>query len=294
MKKLVTSICIALAAVMVSACGEMVEVPPAHMGKIITKTGYMDGVIGTSKFRLEPCLAYCDKLAILQTADRKVNENLSIFMPKDKLELTASIQATLTIDPRKADELFTVIVPQETADGVVIPWESVYQTYAQQIILITAREYLSNFSINEVASNMEQINSQLGAMISKQLIEKTPFLVRNVGITSVKYPPVITDAQINAAQRREQIQQEEAQLQISQVRLERELQEARLQRQIDLEKAQGDAAAHKIQSAAVDHNVLKMRKIENERLFYERWDGKLPQTIAGSEVIELLNLRAQQ
>ena len=38
-------------ATMLSACGVKVEVPPAHVGKIMTKDGYQDNLIPTSKFR---------------------------------------------------------------------------------------------------------------------------------------------------------------------------------------------------------------------------------------------------
>ena len=270
---------------LLTACGARVEVPPANVGKIITKTGYQEGLIGTSKFRLDPCLIYCDRLALLQVADRSTNEDLTIFMPKDKLEMRVSIRTTLSIDTRKADDLFNVIVPERLGSRLdIIPWDNIYNTYAQQIILINTREYLSKFSIAEVASNMEEVNSSLGVLIQNQLTEKTPFVVRNVGIVSVRYPDIITAAQENAAKRREEIQQEEAQLQISQVRLERELQEARLQRQIDFEKAEGEAAAQKIQREVVDSRVLELRRLENERLWIEKWQGQLPHTVLGDAV----------
>ena len=274
-----------LLTILLTACGARVEVPPANVGKIITKTGYQDGLIGTSKFRLDPCIIYCDRLALLQVADRSTNEDLTIFMPKDKLEMRVSVRTTLSIDRRKADALFDVIVPERLGSRLdTIPWDNIYKTYAQQIILINTREYLSKFSIAEVASNMEEVNSSLGVLIQNQLTEKTPFVVRNVGIVSVRYPDIITAAQENAAKRREEIQQEEAQLQISQVRLERELQEARLQRQIDFEKAEGEAAAQKIQREVVDSRVLELRRLENERLWIEKWQGQLPHTVLGDAV----------
>lgn len=199
--------------------------------------------------------------------------------------MRVSVRTTLSIDHRKADGLFDVIVPEAVDWYIdVIPWDNIYTTYAQQIILINTREYLSKFSIAEVASNMEEVNASLGVLIQNQLTEKTPFVVRNVGIVSVRYPDIITAAQENAAKRREEIQQEEAQLQISQVRLERELQEARLQRQIDFEKAEGEAAAQKIQREVVDSRVLELRRLENERLWIEKWQGKLPHTVLGDAV----------
>lgn len=285
MKKVIKTVGLVLGALLLSACGRMVEVPPAHVGKVMTKDGYQDGVVGTSKFRLTPCWAYCDKLVVLDVSDKASVEGLSIFIPTDKLELLVDVQTTLSLNPAKTESLFGTIAPQEGENGdSLIPWISVYNTYAKQIVMTETREYLSKYSIAEIASSMEKVNNDLRALLTKAISERTPFDVRYVGITKVKYPSIITEAQENAAKRREQIQQEEAQLEISKVSLERELQEARLQRQIDFEKAQSEAAAQVVQREAVDSRVLELRRLENEKLWIEKWDGKLPVTAMGDAI----------
>lgn len=262
-------------------CGQKVEVPPAHYGKVMTKDGYQENVIPTSKFRLDACWTYCDKLVLLNASDQAVQEKMTIFIPEDKLNLDTTIQVTLSVDPKKTESLFSSIPPtDEDGDGIyLIPLRQVYQTYAQQIILAETREYLSTFSIAEIASNLERINNELSVRLTKSLQARSPFMVRYVGLTQVTYPKIITDAQENAAERREKIQQEEAQLAISKVSLERELQETRLRRQIELEKAQIEAQAQRIQREVVDEKVLALRKLENERAWIETWDGKLPNNV---------------
>ena len=49
--KLIQLFAVVLFALFLTACGQRVEVPPAHVAKIMTKDGYQEGVIGTSKFR---------------------------------------------------------------------------------------------------------------------------------------------------------------------------------------------------------------------------------------------------
>lgn len=285
MRKFIGSILV-VASLALTGCGQRVEVPPAHVGKIMTKDGYQEGVIGTSKFRLPPCLNYCDKLVVLDVSDRANVENLSIFIPTDKLELAVDVQTTLSLNERKVESLFGTIAPQDSKDEnySFIAWESVYKTYAKQIVLTTAREYLSQYSIAEIASSMEKVNTDLRNILTATIAERTPFDVRYVGITKIKYPAIITEAQENAARRREQIQQEEAQLDISKVSLQRELQEAQLQRQIDFERAESEAAAQIVQREAVDARVLDLRRLENERLWIEKWDGKLPVTSMGDAI----------
>jgi SPFH domain / Band 7 family len=280
-------------AIALTACGERVEVGPAQVGKIMTKDGYREGVIPTSKFRLDPCVAYCDKLVLLDVSDKSIRENMTVFMPQDKLNLELGVQVTLTLADRPIEKIFNSIphskqVISQTESGTeyhdrisVIGWERIYQTYAQQIVLTEVRQYISKYSIAEIASSLEKVNADLRVILQKHIQERTPFGVRYVGVTDIKYPKIITEAQENAAQRREQIQQEEAQLEISRVKLQRELEEAQLQRKIEIEKAETEAHAQRIQREVVDNNVLELRRLENQRLWIQKWNGQVPQYMIG-------------
>lgn len=268
---------IAASVAMLAACGQRVEVPPAHVGKIMTKDGYQENLIPTSKFRLDQCWGYCDRLVVMDVADKAYSENLSIFIPEDQLNLGVVVQATLSINPKKTEELFKSISPKEETDQLsVIENQKIYQTYASQIIQKEVREYLSKFSISQIASSNEKINAELSARLSEIISARTPFNVRFVGITGLKYPEIITKAQEAAAERREAIQQEEAQAKVTEVKLTAQLQEARLQRNIEKEKAETEALAQRVLAESVDPRVIKLRQLEIEKIKAERWDGRLP------------------
>lgn len=266
-------------------CGQAVEVPPAHVGKIMTKDGYQENLIPTSKFRLDKCFWYCDRLVLLDVSDKAYQEQLNIFIPEDKLNLGVVIQATLSINPKKTTELFNSLSPSEVDSNLSkIENAQIYKTYASQVIQKEVREYLSKYSISEIASSNEKINADLQVKLDEVLTNRTPFNVRFVGITNISYPKIITDAQESAAERREAIQKEEAQLAISKAQLERELQEARLQRAIDKEKADTESEAQSILAKSIDPRVLEYRKLEIQRAWVETWDGKLPTTVMGDAV----------
>lgn len=291
MRKLLGIAMLVLASVGMIGCGTRVEVPPAHVGKIMTRSGYEPGKISTSKFRLAPCFAYCDRLVLIDVSDQAYREQMTIFIPEDKLNLGVEVQITLAVNPAKVDELFNALTPSEETGSVSrITWASIYKTYAFQIVNIKTREYLSKFTIAEIASSQERVNSELSASISEALTERSPFIVRNVGVTKTMYPPIITEAQENAARRREQIQQEEAQLEISKVQLQRELQETQLKRQIELEKAQIEAKSQELQREFIDNRVLALRRIENQRMWIEKWDGTLPTTVLGGDTSTMMVL----
>lgn len=277
------------AAALLSACGKAVEVPPAHVGMISTKDGYQENLIPTSKFRLPWCWTYCDRLVTLDVADKAYKEDLQIFIPEDQLNLQVTVQSTLSIEPKKTKELFKAIAPKATDDNQLSMIENiqVYRTYASQIIQKEVREYLSKYSISQIASSNEKINAELAVRLSTILSERTPFNVRFVGITGLKYPEIITKAQEAAAERREAIQQEEAQAKVTEVKLAAQLKEAQLQRAIEKEKAETEALAQRTLAASVDTNVLKLRQLEIDKIKAERWDGKMPTHIMGDSPLML-------
>lgn len=288
-----------IGAAMVTACGAKVEVPPAHVGKIMTKDGYQEALIPTSKLRLPQCWNYCDRLVVLDIADKAYQEDLNIFIPEDQLNLGVTVKATLSINPKKTNELFNSISPKEiNSDESLIESGRIYQTYASQIIQKEVREYLSKFSISQIASSNEKINAELGVKLSAVLSERTPYNVRFVGLTGLQYPKIITDAQEAAAERREAIQKEEAQTKVSEAQLERQLKEARLQRAIDKEKAETEAEAQRVLATSVDARVLQLRELEIKQTLAaaqlkaaEKWDGKQPTnvtTLGGDGKIPLL------
>lgn len=272
-----------LAMTLLVGCGKKVEVPPAHVGKIMTKDGYQEGTRAASKFRLPMCINWCDKLVLLNTSDQAKEEPLSIFIPEDKLNVDVGLRVTLSLDPTKTEGLFKTLPPTSESDRVAsISWEQIYKTYAQQIILTETRQYMSTFSIAEIASSMEKMNTDLRGILQKQLEARTPFKVRYVGITNIRYPEIITKAQENAAERREQIQGEQAQMQISEVKLQRELKEAQLQRQIEVEKAETESNAQRVIAATIDPRVLELRRLQNEEKWIEAWrkgGSQVPDTL---------------
>jgi len=283
---------LALTATLMVGCGQKVEVPPGFVGKIMTKDGYQEGMIPTSKLRLPFCMNYCDRMVVLDATDKSFIEPMKIFIPSDKLEVTLDVRATLSVDPMKAESLFNKLPQQPVNDQYsVINADSIYKTYGQQVLQAEVRAYLTQYTISEIASNNEKINSDIQVLLQKVMGERTPFQVRYAGLTNIQFPPTIVNAQVAAAERREQIQKEEAQLAVSKVQMERELQEARLNRQIEKEKAETEAIKINAQAQAVTPQTIRMKELEVEQLKAEKWDGKLPQTVMGSQVPMIMDMR---
>lgn len=285
---------LALAAALMVGCGQKVEVPPGHVGKIMTKDGYQEGVIPTSKLRLPACVNYCDRMVVLDATDKSFVEPMEIFIPGDKLNVKLDVRATLSVDPTKTDALFNKLPQQPINDQYsVISADSIYSTYGKQILQAEVRAYLTQYTISEIASNNEKINADIQVLLQKVMSERTPFQVRYAGLTNIQFPPIITQAQENTAKRREQIQNEEAQLAVSKVAMERELQEAKLQRQIEKEKAETEAIKQRTVAESITPQYLRMKELEIEQTKAEKWNGVQPTTIVGTGTSMIMDTRSK-
>ena len=134
---MIKKIVVLVALFALAGCGSRVEVPPAHVGKVLTKNGYAPDTISPSKFRLPACFAYCDRLVVLQASDVGLKETMTVFMPEDKLNLAVEIRGTYSIPAtaKYVDTIFDRVVASEQSSSVsFIGADVVYQTYGQQAV----------------------------------------------------------------------------------------------------------------------------------------------------------------
>lgn len=242
------------------ACGERVEIPPAHVGKIQTKNGFKPETLPPSKFRLELCWAYCDKLFLVDVSNFPVRESIKVFMPKDELNMTFDVRMTLATrtTENSINRIFDKIV---AGDDNLVTGREVYDTYAQQVIRSAARNVMTQYTISEVASNRERVNAEISDSIIKGL-ESKPIEVIEVGLADVQYPDVIVNAQEAAKEREVEIKQQEAKNQIIFSRLKADLEVAKQQRAIDREKAEAAKEQNEIYSNSVSDRYLKWKTLE--------------------------------
>jgi len=247
------------------ACGQKVEVPPANVGKILGKNGYMPDTIPPSKFRLAPCWAYCDKLVKLQVSDNQLEEPLKVFMPKDKLNITVDIRGTFSIpnDQKTVDAIFNKVVAEEYKEGSWITAKQVYDVYGRQAVRGIVRSEITKYTIQEVLANRESIGQNIHAAISAKLkTTNTPLSISRFELADVQPPKVIVEAQEAAKEREIDIQKAEASAQVALVEAEKALEIAKANRLVEREKASAIAEQNKIASASITPQVLAYKQLE--------------------------------
>ena len=253
--------------------GESVQVPPAYVGKILSKDGFQPGLIKPSQFRLPICFFYCDRLIVVESSDfghvEQFRKDHALYMPKSQLAMPFDVRGTFAI--RNDDKALQSVFDRVPADyrnrrlrGLVhgfISKQRIYDIYAKPIIRDVVRRVISKYSIEQVASSRAAINAELNKEIATALA-KTPLIALRFGLADVRFPKVILDQKETAARRRIAIQQEEAEKQIRLVKLQADLEAARAERQIRRERAQAVLEENKIYAESVSDRYLAYRRLE--------------------------------
>jgi regulator of protease activity HflC (stomatin/prohibitin superfamily) len=265
--KIKQALAVMVAAVSLAACGAKVEVPPAFVGKVLTKNGYAPETVPPSKFRLPVCFAYCDKLVLLQAADAGFTETMTVFMPDDKLNLTVEVRGTMSVPTTKraVDMLFDRLTAAETDDSDVsiIRANMVYSTYGQPALRGIIRSEITKSTIAEVLKNREAIGQNIHVAIREKMEEtNTPLVISRFELADVQPPPVIVKAQEAAAERDIAVQKAEANARVAMVEAERALEIAKKERLVEREKAAAIAEQNEIAAKSITPQLLEYRRLE--------------------------------
>jgi hypothetical protein len=285
-KKFIGATIVAFASLCMTACGQMVEVPQAHVGKIKTKQGLKEGTISPSKFRLEWCWAYCDDLIVLDVSDSKYIESFETYMPKDELMLKYKVSLMLTVDPAKYDFVFQNVPAQDsTSDTQLVPLQTVYQRYAEQRLETVIPQIIAGFDIATIASNREQINAHMKEVLAKEL-KGTPFIAKHIGVTDIVFPDIITRAKELAAERREKEDQLVAEQKLAMIEIENQRLREEANREVELMKAE---TKQKVAQKMLTPEYLELVKYETLQEFAKS-DNKV---IVPTELLDSLAVQME-
>ena len=246
-------------------CGSLVEIPPASKGRVLTSGGYQESILPPSRFRLPYAPVTPPKLVIVEASDQAKTETMTVYMPKDKLNLTFSVRGVYSIsdDATKLDSIFTRLTPQATSDSAVlaIDFDQIYETYGIQPIKTQALEIISTDDIQTIMENRAAVSQRMKDAIQEALIA-TPIVVREFNIDELQPPKVIIIAQESAAEREIAIEKAEADKLVALKEAEADLEVAQKQQEIDLVEAETQVLVESKLAEAVSEAFVTQRALK--------------------------------
>jgi regulator of protease activity HflC (stomatin/prohibitin superfamily) len=202
-----------------------------------------------------------------------INEEMG-FNSKEGMEIFVDVSLSYAIDPTKAPDFY---VKYRVND---------MDTFTHGIL----RDIVRN-SLNEVASTyvVEDIYGEKKAeflgKVQAKIEQKTAPVGVNVQqfgfIGAPRVPSVIATAITAKAQAIQQAERARNELATTQAEAAKKIAEAEGDAKSMVTRAQGEADANRIRQNSLTPQLLELRRIENNRVMIDKWNGQLPTVQSG-------------
>lgn len=272
-RKMVTIVTLAIASVSMTACS---KVPAGHVGVKVYLLGGEKGVdtevLGTGRTWVgvnEELYLYPTFTQTIQYS-RKDNQEIE-FQDKDGTVLSADVGVQYSIEEEQVPQIFQTfrMGNDELSDRVLY-----------RIVRDTFNQLSSGRNVEEIyGSGKRDFLAEINTTV-KTKAKEIGVKVDEVSLLgSIRLPANILEAlnaKIAATQKAQQRENE-----VAQVKAEADKK---------IEEARGTAESMKLTNQEVSDKVLRLRELENQAAWIEKWNGAVPTTLAGEGGSMILSL----
>lgn len=259
----------ALMLLTLTACGERVEVPPAHFGIILHTAGYEGDFIPPSRFRLTVCWIgqQCPQIVLISTQDQAITESMDVFLTNSDLQIDdieVNMRLSVSQDSKTLKAILSRVSPRETEEGYkLITFDEIYRIYAKERIRATVRQAVAEKRLEWLLANREVYSNEVFTRTAKALEAiNSPISVMQLSFAKLNPPESMRLAFLKAKEREIALQQAEADKLVSIKKAEAALEVAEKTAAVRLVQAQAFADEAAKMAEAITPEWLQMRRLE--------------------------------
>lgn len=197
-------------------------------------------------------------------------EKFSVRIKKDSFDTEAFSKDLQTVG------LTLAINHRIQPDTIISIYRNLGPDYTNTVLKPMVEEWtkavLAKYSAESVISNRVQVAKELDEILKAKMAEKQ-VIVSDIAITNFEFSP-----QFLKAVEEKQIAEQEAKRATNLVeKVKKEAEQKILQ-------AQAEAQSLRLQREVVSDNLIKLRQVEAQIKAIEKWDGRMPNYMAGGEL----------
>lgn len=137
---------------------------------------------------------------------------------------------------------------------------------------------IAQFTAEELITKRTEVRQKISALLSEKLT-RHGIILDEFSIINFAFSPTFSAA-IEAKVKAEQEKQ----------KADRDLQRIQVEAQQRITSARAEAEGLRLQRQEVTPLLLELRKVENQRLAIDKWNGTLPTTLMGKDAVPLISL----
>jgi regulator of protease activity HflC (stomatin/prohibitin superfamily) len=248
-------------AMVLSGCSP-VTVPPAHVGKLLTPSGYQPEILPSGKY----WEGMREELVLIETKTDTYTENVKVVL-KDKLTLSVEVrfQGRLKGDKNTLNTMFNDIT---AGPDKLVQFREVYAVYGKMAVQNKVREIVSQYSVDDVHKNYARLSGEISKVLTTNLAN-TPLEISSVAVGNIQYPDVVTKAIEAAEERRLAITKEEANREIELTKKENDRLIAEAEYQVRMTKAKTVRDENKMLAEGITPALLQLKQLEVQQTLAE-------------------------
>lgn len=188
---------------------------------------------------------------------------------RDLQSVHTKVAINYHIDPKRAVYVFREL-RNEPGERIIVP--SVHEA----VKAVTA-----NFTAEELIARRAEVRNNIVANLQTRM-NRHGIVVDEFSIVDFRFSKTFDEA-IEAKTTADQLK----------MKADRDLERMVVEARQKVERAKAEAASLALQRQEVTPELLRLREIENQAKAIEKWDGQLPQTVAGGAV-PFIDIAAQR
>lgn len=257
----VMSMFVLVGAMVLSGCSP-VTVPPAHVGKLLTPSGYQPEILPSGKY----WEGMREELVLIETKTDTYTENVKVVL-KDKLTLSVEVrfQGRLKGDKNTLNTMFNDIT---AGPDKLVQFREVYAVYGKMAVQNKVREIVSQYSVDDVHKNYARLSGEISKVLITSL-SNTPLEISSVAVGNIQYPDVVTKAIEAAEERRLAITKEEANREIELTKKENDLLISEAEYQVRMTKAKTVRDENRLLAEGITPALLQLKQLEVQQTLAE-------------------------
>lgn len=248
-----------LAIIFISSIG---MITAGHRGVVLNFGAVTGRILGEGFFIIVPFIQSVEIMSVRVEAYEATAASAS----RDLQEVSTKVTLNYSLDPSMVGRVYQTL-GREYENRIIKPaiQEAVKASTAQ-------------FDAEKLITERPRVKEKIELLLIERL-KIHGMILDALSITDFSFSPDFTKAI-------------EAKVTASQLALkaQRDLDRVKMEAQQKIEQAKAEAEALRLQKEQVTTGLLELRRIENERLALEKWDGRLPSVVSGSSVVPVLDV----
>lgn len=191
--------------------------------------------------------------------------------------LGADVSISVSVKPDKIAYLY--VTYRKTMDELI---EGLIKDRIRDVITTIGSQYNGR---ELLGTKRPQFTDEVRTKLAKELLDSGFVLKEFAFLGPFQPPPSLVEAINASAEALEKATKAENELKETRAQSAKQVAIAKGQAESDILKAKGEAEANRILTQSITPNLITWRKMENQKLGVEKWDGKLSQVSGTSGTI---------